>query len=103
MDPIRETYWRKKLRPIHLGPESVEAQLAVKLGGMVVISGLTLFVGLFILAIFAGFGRADVGLRIVGLVFVPATAWFWIDYALLRRRALAYLSERDAEDDARHP
>jgi uncharacterized BrkB/YihY/UPF0761 family membrane protein len=95
MDAAREAYWRKKLRPIHLGAESVEAQLAVKLGGMVVISGLTVFVGLFILAIFASFGRADVGLRIFGVVVVPATVWFWLDYWTLRRRARAYLRERD--------
>ena len=95
MDAAREAYWRQKLRPIHLGAEPVEAQLAIKRGGMVVISGLTVFVGLLVLAIFGAFGRADVGLRIFGLIVVPATAWFWLDYGTLRRRASAYLRERD--------
>ncbi len=63
---------------------------------MTVISALTLLIGLMILAIFGLFRRPDVGLGIIGLVIVPATAWFWLDFAILRRRTLLYVKERDA-------
>ena len=102
MDPTREAYWVRKLRPIRPGAEPVETQLTRRFYGMVVISALTALIGLILLAIFAAFARVDIGLRIVGLIFAPATLWFWLDYAVLRRRATAYLRERgeSSSDDA---
>ncbi len=93
MDPSREAYWANKLRPIRLRAEPVEFQLSQRFNGMVVISALTLAIGLIALAIFAGFGRPDLGLGFVGLLFLPEIAWFWLDYAVLRSRASAYLRE----------
>jgi hypothetical protein len=104
MDPSREVYWRKKLHPIRPGAEPVEFQLSQRFYGMVVISALTLAIGLIALAIFAGFGRPDLGLGFVGLLFVPEIAWFWLDYAVLRHRASAYLRERaESANDADPP
>lgn len=103
MDPSRLDYWRKKLSPLLIGVEPVEVQLRRRFAGMVVISALTILIGGIILAILAGFGRPDIGLRIMGVVFAPATAWFWLDYALLRRRALAYARERGAIHDVGTP
>ena len=94
MDPSREAYWRGKLRSIRLGAEPVEVQLRRRFLAMIVISGLTAMIGLILLAILGAFGRVDIGLRMFGLVFLPATSWFWLDYALLRRRASAYLREQ---------
>ncbi len=103
MDPAREAYWAGKLRPIRLGAEPVEGQLARRFLAMVAISALTGLIGLILLGIFAAFGRADIGLKIVGMVFVPATAWFWLDYAVLHRRVSAYLGEMAAVDRAEAP
>ena len=101
MDASRLEYWRKRLAPFLIGVEPVEVQLARRFSGMVVISTLTALVGGIILAIMAGFGRPDVGLSILGAVFVPATAWFWLDYWSLRSKVAAYLRERgESTDDA---
>jgi hypothetical protein len=103
MDSSREAYWANRLRPIRLRAEPVEFQLSQRFNGMVVISALTLAIGLIALAIFAGFGRPDLGLGFVGLLFVPEIAWFWLDYTVLRSRASAYLRERGAESSDADP
>jgi hypothetical protein len=103
MDPARDVYWARKLRPILLGAEPVEEQLSRSFYGMIVISAVTSFIGLFVLAIFAAFGRADIGLLVVGESFLPGTLWFWLDYSILRRRTLAYLREKSATDRAEAP
>jgi fumarate reductase subunit D len=94
MDASREAYWERKLRPIRLGAEPVEFQLAQQFRGRVMVMALVLLIGLIILAIFTGFGRVDIGLQLFGVEFVPATVLSWLDHSSLRNRALAYLRER---------
>ncbi len=95
MDVDREAYWRGKLGAIRIGAEPVEAQLRRRFLAMLVITGLTAMIGLMLLAIFVAFGRSDVGLRVAGVVILPATLWFWLDYWTLRGRVNAYRRERD--------
>lgn len=66
------------------------------------VSVLVLLIGLMILAIFAAFGRADIGLKVFGVECVPATILCWLDLYSLRNRAMAYLRERaeTTADDA---
>ena len=95
MDASREAYWAHRLRPIHPGPRAqVETQLDQRRRGTIVVSALIGLIGLFLLAIFAAFGRADIGLRVLAIELVPATAFCWLDHLGLRKRARAYLRER---------
>jgi hypothetical protein len=93
MDPSRVAYWERKMRSIRLGAEPIEAQLRQRLYATVVVTAVMLFIASVMLAIFAAFGRFDIGLRLLALSFLPLVLWFWLDYAVLRSRALAYLHE----------
>ena len=97
MDADREAYWRGKLGAIRIGAEPVEAQMRRRFLAMIVITGLTAMIGLMLLSIFVAFGRTDVGLRVAGVVILPATFWFWLDYLTLRGRVNAYRRERDGD------
>src|SRR4051812_26262623 len=68
VDSSREAYWRGKLSAFGVGPEPIEVRLAVRFRAMQVMSGLLAIIGLIFLAIFAGFGRPDVGLQLVSLL-----------------------------------
>jgi hypothetical protein len=95
MDASREEFWARRLRPILPGPPAlVEAQLDQRRRGTIVISALIGLIGLFLLAIFAAFGRTDIGLRVFAIELVPATAFCWLDFRSLSNRARAYLRER---------
>ena len=93
MDASRVAYWEKKLRPFRLDAEPFEGQLRQRFYATVVVTAVILFIASFMLAIFAAFGRVDIGLRLVALSFLPVALWFWLDYAVLRSRALSYLRE----------
>ncbi len=90
----RLTYWRRRLAPLRVGAEPIEAQLGRRFLALVLITAVFTGVGLMILAIFSAFGRVDVGLKVAGLIAVAPTAWSWLDHVLLRRRVAAYLRER---------
>ena len=95
MDPAREAYWRRRFGSSGLSPGPVDlGHLRLRFHTTILMSGLLAMIGLFMLAIFAGFGRPDVGLRIFGFLFVPVVLWTWLEYAVLRRRVHAYLRER---------
>lgn len=47
----------------------------------------------FIIALFAAFRRADVGLVLAVVLFVPVVVIAWVDFKLLERRANQYLVE----------
>jgi len=97
MDPAREIDWQRKLRPIRVGAEPILDQLRRRFQAMLLMTGLTSMIALMMLAIFAGFGRPDVGLGVAGLIVLPVTSWIWLDYLLLRSRTFAYWRERENE------
>jgi hypothetical protein len=94
----RLRYWRRKLGRIRLGVEPVEDQLARYYRVTLMLTALPAGLALIFVALFAAFGRPDVGLVLVLILLAPVVAMAWIDYALLRSRALGYLRElRDHE------
>jgi len=96
VDPGRQAEWTRKLRPIHLGAEPVDAQLGQRLGAVGIASVLFSGLMIFFLAIFAGFGRWEIGLMLDGLI-APALGWIWWGYFRLRRSVASYRREL-AED-----
>ncbi len=97
MDIHRERYWRRKLRRLRLDAEPIAEQLERQRRTTIVLTAIPSGIGLMFLAIFAGFGRPDVGAAVVGLVIVPIVAMAWFDFARLRSGAAAYLRERSDE------
>ena len=90
----RERHWARKLGRIRLGVEPIEEQLArywrSTLGLMIVPA----IIAMMFLSLFAAFGRADIGLVVVGVFFVPLILFAWLGYRTLERRAVGYLAER---------
>ena len=76
MDAADHVAWARRLRPIVLG-EPIGPQLKREWRKQAVGSGLFLGFALFFLAIFAGFGRPDIG-ALVALVPFGAFAWIWL-------------------------
>lgn len=97
MDPRRERYWRKKLRRLRLDAEPIADQLERHRRTTIALTAIPAVIGLIFLAIFAGFGRPDVGAAVVGVLIVPITLLAWLDFARLRSLATAYLRERAGE------
>lgn len=94
----RLAYWRRRLGRIRLGVEPVEEQLAryrrVTWMLTAVLSGLALA----FLLLFTVFQRPDVGAVLALILLGPPVALAWLDDALLRRRAAAYLRELQAHE-----
>ncbi len=101
--PDRDAYWRRKLRRLRLGAEPVEVQVARYRRATIVLTAASAVVGLMFLAIFAAFERLDVGLAVAGVILVPVVALAWLDFAVLRSRASAYLAEQAAREPADGP
>ena len=57
-------------------------------------------IAMMFLSLFAAFGRADIGLVVVGVFFVPLILFAWLGYRTLERRAAGYLAERARFDRA---
>ncbi len=89
---------RKLGRRIRLGAEPIGRQLDLRFRAIVAMTGILAGVGSMFLAIFAAFGRPDVGFAVGGLILGPVAAWAWLDFALLRHRALAYDREVAASE-----
>ncbi len=99
MDIQRERYWRRRLRRLRLDAEPIAEQLERQRRTTIVLTAIPAAIGLIFLAIFAGFGRPDVGAALVAVVILPIVALAWVEFARLRGGAAAYLKER--ADNAR--
>jgi len=94
--PDRGAYWRRKLPRFRLGAEPIGEQVERHRRVTLALTAIASMVGMIFLAIFAAFGRPDVGGIVVGILLVPVVAWAWIDFGVARSRARAYLREREA-------
>jgi hypothetical protein len=97
----REREWARKLGRLRLGVEPLDEQLARYrrvTWGLVLVPGI---IALMVLTLFSVFGRPDIGLIVVVILFVPMMAFAWLGFRKLERRAAAYLAERAAFESAR--
>jgi hypothetical protein len=91
----RQREWAQRLGRLRLGAEPIEEQLARYrrvTWGLAIVPGV---ISLMFLALFSVFGRPDIGLLIVLLLFVPIVAFSWLGYQRMERRAKAYRAEED--------
>jgi multisubunit Na+/H+ antiporter MnhB subunit len=97
----REREWARRLGRLRLGVEPLEDQLARyrrTTWALAVVPGI---IALMFLTLFTVFGRPDIGLVVVVILFVPMTLFPWLGYTKLKRRAAAYLAERARFEDER--
>src|SRR5271165_7004237 len=91
---VRERDWARKLGRLRLGVEPLEEQLERyrrTTWALAIVPGV---IALMFLTLFTVFGRPDVGLVVVLILFVPMILGAWLGYARLKRRAAAYLADR---------
>jgi hypothetical protein len=101
--PEREARWKRKLRRLRLDAEPIEEQLERHRRVTIALSAVSALIGLMFLAIFAAFGRPDVGAVVSGVLVVPVVGLAWVDHAILEARASAYLRERAAHFSKANP
>jgi hypothetical protein len=89
----RLAYWRRRLGRVRLGAEPVEEQLARYRRATWLVTAIPLSLAVFFVTLFAAFRRPDVGAWVSAVLFAPVVALAWLEDALLRRRAFAYLRE----------
>jgi hypothetical protein len=102
-DPDREAFWRLKLRRVRFEAEPISEQVGRQFRATVALTSLACGIGLIFLAIFAAFGRPDVGAVVLGVLLIPVAGLAWLDYLILRSRASAYLRESAAHNKADAP
>jgi ABC-type transport system involved in cytochrome bd biosynthesis fused ATPase/permease subunit len=94
----RLRYWRRKLGRLRIGVEPIEEQVARYLRVTVALTVIPLIIGLMFVALFAAFHRPDVGAILALILLAPIIVIAWLDHALLRLRASAYLRDLDAHE-----
>lgn len=97
----REREWARRLGRLRLGVEPLEEQLARyrrTTWALAIVPGI---IALMFLTLFTVFGRPDIGLVVVVILFVPMILLPWLGYTKLKRRAAAYLAERARFEDER--
>ncbi len=95
----RERKWARGLGRLRLGVEPLEEQLTRyrrTTWALVVVPGI---IALMFLTLFTVFGRPDIGLIVIVILFVPMIVCAWLGYARLKRRAAAYLADRARFED----
>lgn len=98
---IREEAWARKLGRLRLGAEPLAEQLVRYRGVTWALTFIPSVLAGFFLALFSAFGRPDIGLIVVALLFLPIIAGAWLGDLRLNRRARAYLRELAAFQEER--
>jgi multisubunit Na+/H+ antiporter MnhB subunit len=91
---VRERDWARKLGRLRLGVEPLEEQLERyrrTTWALAIVPGV---IALMFLTLFTVFGRPDIGLIVVLILFVPMILCAWLGYTRLKRPAAAYLADR---------
>ena len=96
---VRERQWARRLGRLRLGVEPLEEQLTRyrrTTWALAVVPGI---IALMFLSLFTVFGRPDIGLIVISILFVPMILCAWLGYARLKHRADAYLADRASFED----
>ncbi len=97
----REGEWAYKLGRLRLGVEPVEEQLARYRRTTWVLVIIPAIIALMFLTLFTVFGRPDIGLVVILILFLPMILLAWMDYTRLKWRAAAYLADRARFEEER--
>ncbi len=89
-----ERRWVSRLGRLRLGVEPVEEQLARHRRAAWLLALVPSGIALMVLSLFTAFGRPDIGLAVVLILFAPMIVSPLVGFARLQRRARAYLDDR---------
>jgi hypothetical protein len=97
----RQVYWRNRLGRLRLGVEPIEEQLERYRRVTVMVTALSVLLGVAFVSLFAAFGRPEIGAVVALVLFLPVILVAWADHAALRRRAAGYLGELKEYEESR--
>jgi hypothetical protein len=89
----REQEWRRKLGRLRLGVEPLDEQLARYRRVTWALTAVPAIIAVMFLALFTAFGRPDIGVVVVAILFGPMIVFSWLGFKKLERRANGYLDE----------
>ena len=89
----REQEWRRKLGRLRLGVEPLDEQLARYRRVTWALTAVPAIIAVMFLGLFTAFGRPDIGVVVVVILFGPIIVFSWLGFKKLERRANAYLAE----------
>jgi hypothetical protein len=90
---IREQEWARKLGRLRLGVEPIEEQLERYRRMTWVLMAVPALIALIIFSLFTVFGRPDIGLVVVAILFGPIVLFSWLSFKKLERQGIDYLAE----------
>ncbi len=94
----REKEWRKRLRRIRFGVESVDVQVQKLRRVTVALTVVAAIVATMFLAIFLAFRRPDIGLVVIAVIFGPIVGLAWREQKRLEAGVQDYLAEKKARE-----
>jgi Flp pilus assembly protein TadB len=92
----RRDEWQARLGRLRLGAEPIQEQVARQRRVTWALTLVMTMLGLLFFSLFTGFGRADIGAVLVGVLVGPILVIAWRDYHRMANRARTYLEESDA-------
>jgi hypothetical protein len=93
LDPDRDDQqrrWQAKLGRLRLGVEPIEVQLERYRRVTWVLTAIPTALAIFIFTLFTAFRRPDIGSIVALILFVPVVSIAWIDFAILKGKAIRY-------------
>jgi hypothetical protein len=101
-DPDRDDRqcWQAKLGRLRLGAEPIEVQLERYRQATWVLTAIPTFLAIFIFTLFAAFRRPGIGSIVALILFVPVVSIAWIDFAILKGKAIRYWRAHPEDDGA---
>jgi ABC-type transport system involved in cytochrome bd biosynthesis fused ATPase/permease subunit len=90
----RQRKWARRLGRLRLGVEPLDEQLTRLRRTTWALAIIPSFIALIVLTLFTVFGRLDIGLVVILILFAPMILFPWVGYARLKRRAEEYLADR---------
>jgi len=98
-NPNRELWPKWRIRLARLSPYAIDIptqleRLRKLTLGLTIVPG---FMAAIVLTLLTVFGRPDIGLVAISLIFGPIIALAWWDYLRIARQARAYLARQSAD------
>jgi hypothetical protein len=91
--------WRRRLGRLRLGVEPIEEQVERYRRVSLTLMAVQGFMALFFFTLFSVFGRPDIGLVVVAVLFVPMIVSSWLGFKRMQWRANTYQVELAAFEE----
>jgi hypothetical protein len=103
LDPNRDDSqrrWQARLGRLRLGAEPIEVQLERYRRVTWVLTAIPTALAIFIFTLFTAFRRPGIGSIVALILFLPVVSIAWIDFAILKGKAIRYWREHPKEENA---